>query len=223
MAAALVASVGAGSVDAATCVTAATDFSAANGIVVAMSSYSSIPATGVNDNIGGSPNTYIGLTGQDAGGPRIQIYYCINPTVSAAMTHHAVGGGYQCLIVFGFSGANISVLYDGNESTSQPTSQAGSITPSENDCVIVQAVSIAAGTNAYTIDGGFSQPVAGFGLAGGQHFGLLAGYLIQTTAAAANPSWSGPATTFASAIASFRSGAAPPPSNPFSAANIAVW
>jgi len=201
MAIAIVQSVSAGSSDGANVTSAGINTSGADGIVVAMASSSGSPATGVSDS---KSNTYSALTAQpaSAGGSHIQLFYCAAPTVGSGHTFSNIGGTFQALIAVALSGTNASPFYDGQQSTADGM-QAGSITPSQANCIAVAAFAYSSTSTPYTIDGGFTI-VDQMPLVGGQHYGIGLAYLIQTSAAAANPTWAGSGTLAASAIAAFR-------------------
>ncbi len=92
-----------------------------------------------------------------------------------------------------FSGADTVVPFDQQNGVATPTTttsyQPGSITPSENNEVIVTAITSGGGVTSYSIDSGFTISDQ-FDLSGGGHFPLGMAYLIQTSAAASNPTWS---------------------------------
>ncbi len=197
----VVASVSAGSSDGSNVTSGNIDTAGAVGIVVALSSYASNPSTGLVDSLS---NTYVPLTAQAAGsgGSHIQLFYCAAPTVGAGHNWSNVGGAFESLVAVALAGVNVGTFYDGTESTADGT-QAGSITPTEDNCILIQAFGYSSTATGYTIDGGFTI-VDQLPLVGGQHFGVGLAYLMQTSAAAANPTWSGSATFAASAIAAFR-------------------
>lgn len=121
-----------------------------------------------------------------------QIWECQNPTVGAGHTITRVGN-YQCLFVSAWSGAAATSQYDkGSSGTSVSTSvQPGSITPANaNSLVIASLGSDTTTSSTASIDSGFTitdqfAPVGGVSEGGGQ------AYLIQSAAAAVNPTWSG--------------------------------
>ncbi len=200
------------------------DTTGADGIVLCVSCFTSSVVTGVTDNKG--PNTYTPLTGKDAdsGSSRIRMFYCAAPNVGSGHTWTTVGGAFMAIVVIALSSTSAGAFYDGVESVngSGTPGGPGSITPTEDDCIVVAALAYSSTATPYTIDGGFTI-VGQLPLGPGMNFGVGLAYLIQTAAAAANPTWSGSATFAANAIAAFRSGGGPPPpSNSFSAANIAV-
>jgi len=143
------------------------------------------------------------LTGQSGTfGSETAIFYCKNPTVGSGHTF-TIGGSVPALCVAAFSGADTSSPFDqenGVPETATPE-QAGSITPSQNDELIIAALG-GLGQGA-SIDSGFtlieSQP-----LTGGVNFASYLAYLIQGTAAAVNPSWTTSTGTATPVIASFK-------------------
>ena len=197
----VVATVPGASLNGSTCATSAFDSSGVTGIVVALSSHASNPATGITDNQG--PNIYTALSPFVGGFSQLQLFYCAAPTVGAGHIVSTVGGGLQSIDVFLLAGTDTTTFYDGVESEASP------ITPSEDNCILIAAFAHNSGTTDYTIDGGFVLADE-IPLVGGQHFGIAAASLIQTTAASADPTWSGTAAAGVTAIAAFRSAAAPP-------------
>lgn len=179
------------------------DTTGADGIVVALSSYSANPATGVTDN---KSNTYTGLTAiAGGGGVYMQMFYCAAPTVGASHDFSSTGGQFKSIAVIALAGTHAVSFYDGTESTAAAT-QAGSITPSEDDCITIAGVSIQdASGSGYSIDGGYTLAEI-LPLSFGVYFGVGLAYLIQTSAAATNPTWTLPGGGgVAAAIAGFRS------------------
>jgi hypothetical protein len=159
----------------------------------------------------GSPdfagNTWTALTAKtQVGGSQVQLWYSIPTSVGAG---HVIrftsstsfyGAGY----VLAFSGGAASPFEaEGAGATnSGATIQPGSLTPALNNELVVTALSNYAGTP--TISG----MTGSYGLAssGGNHYGVGIAYLIQTTAAASNPTWDGGGSSDNSAvIACFKS------------------
>ena len=213
MAFALIATDAAGSSDVGQTVTsAAIDTTGANLITVCVSSYQTNPAPTLTDN---KSNTWTGLTVREqATAARIRIFYCFNPTVGSGHTFTATNSptaSFPTLIVHAWSGAATSPFDQENGNTSPgigPTS-SGSVTPTENNELIITAVSQggASVTNQTSIDGGFTMSGNVSRLAGNHQAGAAA-YLIQTTAAAANPAWThGGSGATAVAIATFKAAA----------------
>jgi len=149
-----------------------------------------------------------------AGNEMINLYYTIGHdlagsgfNVSATGTGNFPGVAF-CL----FSGVHASPFDNENgvaTSSAATTRQPGSITPSENNCVVVTAVQTVY-DNAGIACSGFTVPSNGSAAAVvGQGFGIAIAYVIQTSAGAVNPTWSGTGSPDfrSSAIASFKSAA----------------
>lgn len=119
-----------------------------------------------------------------------QVFFCASPSVGSghnvtvAHTSSAVAVAIQA-----WSGAHASPLDDtiANASGSGTTLQAGGVTPPEDNCLIVAGISL--GVEPWTnINGGFTiASQAAF--AGGSNYGVGSGYLVQTSAAAADPTF----------------------------------
>jgi hypothetical protein len=132
-------------------------------------------------------NTWTACTNEVAGGfgNDTRTYFAVNPTVGSGHTF-TPGGTLASIVASAWSGANTSSPKD-QESTGTDAlnPQPGSVTPTEdNEVIIVNFGGIHSG--ACTIDGGFTIAQQGAVLGGNYYAGGLA-YLIQTTAAAANP------------------------------------
>ncbi len=132
-------------------------------------------------------NTWTKLTEQGGSGVTA-IYYAANPTVGTGHTF-TQGGTAGSLAVAAFSGALTVAPFDQQSGAAWDGSSpdaAGSVTPSENnELVIAGAGSSFTGPS---IDGGFT--IAQYtDFVGGTNYGSALAYLIQTTATAANPSW----------------------------------
>lgn len=120
------------------------------------------------------------------------LYYKFAPTVSATMTFTS-NAGFGAMFVLGFSGAASSPLDQTNQATAGgplTTIQPGSVTPSVNNEVLVSVATISHTNtgNTYSVNGGYTITNQ-FADDGATTFGGAAGYLIQTTAAASNPTW----------------------------------
>ncbi len=159
--------------------------------------------------------TALTLTSADPGVERsVQIHYSTPSSVGSGHTvTGTLTGKFPGLSVMCFSGAH-TTPYDGNQNGtyqagSASTIQPGSVTPSQNNCLVISGVifNLYAGA-APTINGGFTVgPYLPF--TSGQSLTTVGGYLIQTSAAAANPTWtfgSAESTTVANA-AVFRAAA----------------
>lgn len=183
MAFALIASVNAGG-DSSTCTTGSIDTTGANLIVVYVAGYE--PGGGITLTDSKS-NSWTALTKSDAaGGINGQLYYCYNGTVGSGHTFTGTNS-YPNLSVMAFSGAATSPYSaESGASGSAGTIQPGNITPAEDNMLLVCGCSQGSTITGMTIDGGFTEASAD---AAGSAFRVAGAYLIQTTAAAANPTW----------------------------------
>lgn len=177
------------------------DTTGANLIVVALSFDGGSTPT-LSDSKG---NTWTALT-LGAGSPRARLYYCQAPSVGSGHTFSISGTNtFGSVNVQAFSGAIVSPFDVENTAAGTSTSpQAGSITPGFNNELVVAATATGNG-NINSIDGGFTSTNPVNYLAS-NHYGIGIAYLIQTTAAAANPTWTlSVSGGWAARIASFRS------------------
>lgn len=149
-------------------------------------------------------NVYTALT------PDFQniLYYCFAPIVGSGHTFTVSNAStFPGISALAFSGAAASPFdkQNGANLGSATTIQPGSVTPSLNNEVIVTGLSKSSASGAMTIDSGFSTPVQ-TEFNPGNGFGTAISYLIQSTAAAVNPTWTSPVVTgLASTIATFKS------------------
>lgn len=190
MAIAKVASVYGGSTDGNAFTTSAIDTTGATSIVVVIVDGAGSAASGVADsasNTWGSP--VIGpLT---VGSVRLQAWICAGPTTSATHTFSATGGAIYgpTLSAIAFSGtltASVLDQYDSDTVTGASTIQPGSITPTEDNEMLVTAVGSNDGITV--VDAPFS-PADGYVSPSGQHQGAALAISLQTTATARNPTW----------------------------------
>lgn len=202
MAFSLISNVGAGSAIGNDITTAAIDTTGASLLVVCVNDYT-VNASTLSDSKG---NTWTGLTAKMSTTAESKLYYCKNPTVGTGHTFTAAGTSiYATINVAAFSGAHLTAPFDqqNGATTAGATSLAtGSITPSENNELIIAGISNVSA--ARSIDAGFT--IANqVNYAAGFHYGGAIAYLIQTTAGAVNPSWSWTGSGEAAAvIASFK-------------------
>lgn len=189
--------------------TSAIDTSGANFIVV---SVVHVFDTGgpLNDN---KSNTWTALTDQGAGGfGSMQLFYCASPTVGSGHTFSWSSGFLPAIGVAAFSGVN-TTPFDVENGTHAfgTTLQPGTITPNQNNSLVFTGYT-ARGGSGYSIDGGFTiigTPIDGNDVSTS---GSAIAYLIQTTAAAANPTWTiASGNEQGAAIAAFKPGGGGPP------------
>lgn len=186
--------------------TAAITTTGANLICVTVAYLFSLTPT-LSDSKG---NTYtLARTKFDNINCNVSIYHCLNPIVGASHTFTLTGlASYSTLCVAAFSGVNAGFGVDqisAGGAGGSPT-QPGSITPGASGSLVYVGASVnnaAAGT--FSIDSGMtiSDQVA---FNTGVYFGSMGAYLIQTPAAAINPSvsFSGGGAAIAAASMSFR-------------------
>lgn len=131
----------------------------------------------------------------------LSLYFVRNPTTNASHTF-TVTDGSPSLCVAAFSGADLGyplgAATGASTAASVTSTQAGSLTPARDACLLIAAASYRS-TNALGIDGGFTI-AENVVFASGTAVGSGLAYLIQTTATAANPTWSWTTGTAASSI-----------------------
>lgn len=190
------------------------DTTGASLLVMGLAGFQPVNAYTISDS---KSNTWTPLTLKATGAAneaRTQLFYVANPTVGTGHTFTWAYAGYgnATAAVIAFSGAATASPFDLENgfaiNSEVSTIQPGSITPSENNEVVVVMGGfpndMTSGTGA--IDGGFTiahqQNFGGSNVVGG-----LMAYLIQTTAAAANPTITAPTGTdpMSAVIASFKS------------------
>lgn len=155
-------------------------------IVIVASSYSAGPGT-VTDS---KSNTWTSLTASDAtDSNRARIWYCVAPTVGSGHTFSVSGVNvYASLSVTAWSGAASSSTFDvenGATSGNSTTLSTGSVTPSNDNSLLVYGASYATTNNTSSVDVGTLQH-AQAGVSGAA-YGVGMGYQIQTSATARNP------------------------------------
>lgn len=163
----------------------------ANLIIVAVGTYAGNSGT-ISDS---KSNTWTPLTIYSASDPnsKIQFFYCLNPTTDAAHTFSTTPGffNFTGVGVVAFSGVSAYVSESGLSGF-----QPGSITATLNGSLFVTC-----STANSPVNSGFT----GFDAAyiGGGNIGCGIAYLIQGTAGAENPTWSGAGYGPVSAMALF--------------------
>lgn len=166
--------------------TSAIDTTGANLIVLSVIWYHPGGTPTVSDSKG---NTYTALTSITAvsGSSRLNLYYCYAPTVGTGHTFTIAGSGiYAGVGAAAFSGAASSPLDAQTGATAAATTvQPGSITPSVADALLISAAGFDS-SGTISVNGGFTE-VSELAFSGGVNFGVQLAYLIQTSAAAANP------------------------------------
>ncbi len=168
-------------------------------------------------------NTWVPLTKQIQLSTLVanQLFYCAAPTVGSGHTftvEDLVNNIYPSVALLAYSGAH-DVPFDqetgavtvGNASTLA----TGSLTPSQDNCLVIAGAGHEAnGAGAVSINAGFTALTAAYVSGGGEGCGIAS--LVQTTAAAAAPTWDTTNNTgIAATLAVFKAAAAAGGSAPF--------
>lgn len=169
---------------------AAINTTGANILVVSVSQYKGSTIGTLSDS---KSNTWTGLTAKiGASEAYNRLFYCASPTVGSGHTFTVSGTGiFGAVAVQAWSGANVAPfdVENGAIGASVTSLQTGSVTPSQNNSLIVTSVDPAGGSaTTYAINSGFTITDSIDSQSGIE--GLAMAYLVQTNAAAINPSWS---------------------------------
>lgn len=194
------------------------DTTGANLLVVVVSSYYGAPAPTLTDSKGNTWTTAQDFVGSGAAGNRLRMYYCLGGTVGSGHTVSiTASGAYGSVAFASYSGVLASAALDQGTITGSnglTSIQAGSVTPSEGNELVVAGLGYQTAAATASIDGGFTKRVND-NPQSGVSYGVALGDLIQTSAAAANPTWSWTGAGEASAaIATFKAAAGGPPPDP---------
>lgn len=185
-----------------TATTAAINTTGAN-FCVAVASYYTNSADTVSDS---KSNTWTELTRYtNAAFQRVVIWYAKNPTVGSGHTFTLGSGAstFPAIAAACFSGVDTSSPFD-QENGSANTKTPGSVTPTQNNELIITGISTLTGAGTTpTVDSGFTVTGAHANSAS-NYTGYGLAYKIQTTAAAVNPTWSSTDTNWATDIATFK-------------------
>ena len=181
----------------------------ANLIVVHISSYSGATGLTLSDS---ASNTWTLIVSTAISHPESSLYYCLNPTTNASHTFTVSGSNLYCVAqISAWSGAAISGALDqsnSNTSGSGTTLQPGSVTPSLNGELVITGVSDDTPPGVFSIGSGFT--ILSQDAGSGNAQGGACAYLVQSTAAAINPTWtiSVSQSFIAATIATFEVGSA---------------
>lgn len=162
------------------------DTTGGNLLVVAVSSYSA--GTTVSD---AKSNSWTPLTVSTFGEARTFITYSQGGTFGSG-ENFTYTGSYAAIEGAAFSGSASSPfdVQNTNASAIKVTSlSTGSVTPSQNDSLIIATIATGGGGGGYSIDSGFTIIDSNDYVAFTNEGGAIA-YKIQTTAGAENPTWS---------------------------------
>ncbi len=185
--------------------TAGINTTGANLIVVSISWYSQITDISLVDSNG---NTWQTLTQVDKDDWSAQMFWAYAPTVGSGHTFTTTNDlTFATICVTAWSGSTSSPF--DQQSTGQAngtTVQPGSITPTEDNELVITHLGQRDNTNTATVNGGFTISDQ-FANNPGNALGGAQAYLIQTTAAAANPTWTADNGGLVALIASFKASA----------------
>lgn len=183
----------------------------ANFVSCVVSEFASAGSTAVTDSLNGATG-WNARTTYNGGSQRITIWYNQSgsfgsETFTATVTGASTFPSISCLAFSGSTATPFDVE-NGATTVSSTTVQSGSITPGAANELVIAALSMGTANSSITIDGGFSTPLT-TNFTGGQCEGVGVSYLIQTSAAAANPTWTmGNNSALDASIASFKSSGA---------------
>lgn len=206
--AALIGSISAKSTNSNDVTTGALNTTGADFLVLVLSDYQAVSLSAISDSKG---NTWNALTSHSvSSADRCTIFWSVPTSVGSGHTFTATRtGAFMSICVGAFSGMKPTTTFDqqnGNSGTAT-TLNTGSVTPSESFELLIAGIAIGSGNSTISsIDSGFTlQENQAFG-GTGTPYGCGLAYLIQTTGAAKNPTWTtGGSGNIATAIATFRS------------------
>ena len=163
--------------------TGAINTTGASLIVVSVAHTTTVPTPTDSMN-----NTWTALNLYSINNPANDMFYVSNPTTSA--THTFTGSLGICVLAFSGTLVTSSPLDAQNGSTAAGTTlSTGSVTPNFNNEVLVTGVGINFDSTV-SIDSGFTVPSNGYiDFSSGLYYGMAMAYLVETTAAAKNPTW----------------------------------
>jgi hypothetical protein len=162
-------------------------------------------------------NTWTPLTGQVASPQcQVQLFYVVNPTVGTGHTFTVSGTTiFPAVTVTAWTGQAASPVDQQNGNTATATTVAtGSVTPSQSNELLIATT---CHNNQYTssINSSFTISDDENGMASFAYGNVMA-YLVQGSASAVNPTFSGngSSNTWAAAIATFKAAGGAPPRAP---------
>jgi hypothetical protein len=191
--------------------TSGIDTTGATALVANLCCYGPSGAPALTDSKG---NVWHPTSADDNGIVRHILYYCVNPIVGSGHTFSIANVNYSSIEVAAFSGVTGAAPLDSYivaQGGGGGSLQAGSITPANNNSVIVAGVGFSANGTVSSIDSSFTITDNQAAVSGQCEGGALA-YLVQTTAGAVNPQWTfgGALTAHATNIVLIAGSASPP-------------
>lgn len=187
MAWSLVANTAAGGTDSSV-TTSAIDTTGATLLVLSMAKDANNNPVVLSDSKG---NTWNMISYANQGACRNVLYYSRPTSVGSGHTFSNTGGfNYSSLAVAAFSGNAPYLILDrvSSNNITSTTIQPGSITPSQDNELVICSLGFSGAGTPISIDGGFTETNE-LDFSSGAYYGNGLAYLIQTTAAAANPTW----------------------------------
>jgi hypothetical protein len=161
--------------------TSPVDTTGANLLIVVSTSWGD--TSDPTDNMG---NTFLEGITVISGSRRLYVWYCINPTVGAGHTVTKTGNAASTgLLAYSASSPTFDQASAG-ASGNGTSAASGSFTPAQNGSLIISGLLVEGGNKPYAVDSGLTiQNDEGAGGA----YNLVDADLVQTTAAAINPTW----------------------------------
>jgi len=117
-----------------------------------------------------------------------QLFYVLSPSVGSGQTFNVSSSDNTAIGAAGFSGVAAFGAESAGGTSAGTTTQPGSLTPSEDGCLLIAFLCYCRNTGdpTVTIDNSFT--ILYQGASNGQYVACFA-YKVQTTAAAINPTW----------------------------------
>jgi hypothetical protein len=162
------------------------DTTGANLLVMSSASYNAGTPTSISDSKG---NTWTTLTTRAAtSGATHCFFYAKNATVGSGHTF-TISAPFQAVIVYAFAGVDTTSPFDvENGATGSSPLATGSVTPSVNGALVLSGYANDSSSSIAVSGGSFTQTTVPY--SSGANMAGAAGYLVQATATAINPSWS---------------------------------
>lgn len=190
----VIANIAAGSTSSTAVTTGSVDTTGATFMVVWVASYKNATFPTLTDS---KSNTWTAASLRTCAGPFCawgKFFYVNNPTVGSGHTFTVTCSGscYPSVEAQAFSG-NLTTATPFDQESGGTAAQPGSITPSVANSLLVTAYATDT-VDTLTVDSGFtiSDQIT---FVSGQRFGSAMAYLIETSIAAQNPTWSAPMST----------------------------
>lgn len=173
--------------------TPAIDTSGANFLVATVDAFNGVnPIGNVTDSKG---NTWANLTTHVSNGGNVSgfIAYVKNATVGSGHTFSfGTTATFPGICVAAYSGVDVTAPFDqqnGADNVAASTGQPGTITPSAAGALVIACAQYLDATNVASVNGSFILQENQASDATATHVGSSLAYLIQTSAAAANPTF----------------------------------